>query len=63
MTEREKEVLAGLSEGLSNKELAESLYISAETVKSHLKSITGKLGVRDRTAAAIYAVRAGVMRS
>lgn len=63
MTEREKEVLAGLSEGLSNKELAESLFISAETVKSHLKSITGKLGVRDRTAAAIFAVRAGVTLS
>lgn len=63
ITEREREVLTGLSEGLSNKELAESLFISSETVKSHLKSITGKLGVRDRTAAAIFAVRAGVMRS
>ena len=63
ITEREKEVLVGLSEGLSNKELAESLFISGDTVKSHLKNITTKLGVKDRTGAAIFAVKAGVSRS
>ena len=63
ITEREKEVLVGLTEGLSNKELAESLFLSVETIKSHLKSLTQKLGVRDRTGAAIYGVKAGVSRS
>lgn len=63
VTEREKDVLLGLSEGLSYKELSEGLFISAETVKSHLKSITGKLGVKDRTGATIFAVRAGAMRT
>lgn len=62
MTEREKEVLVALSEGQSNKEISESLFISNETVKSHLKNITSKLGVRDRTAAAIYAIKSGVSR-
>lgn len=60
LTEREKEVMVGLSEGLTNKEISETLFISGETVKSHLKNITSKLGVRDRTAAAIYALRAGI---
>ena len=63
ITEREKEVLVGLTEGLSNKELAESLFLSVETIKSHLKSLTQKLGVRDRTGAAIYGVKCGVSRS
>ena len=63
ITEREKEVLVGLTEGLSNKELAESLFLSVETIKSHLKSLTQKLGVKDRTGAAIFGVKAGVSRS
>lgn len=62
ITEREKEVLVGLTEGLSNKELAESMFLSVETIKSHLKSLTGKLGVKDRTGAAIFGVKAGVGR-
>jgi len=63
ITEREKEVLVGLTEGLSNKELAESMFLSVETIKSHLKSLTQKLGVKDRTGAAIFGVKAGVSRS
>ena len=63
ITEREKEVLVGLTGGLSNKELAESMFLSVETIKSHLKSLTQKLGVKDRTGAAIFGVKAGVSRS
>ena len=62
LSEREKEVLLALSEGMSNREISESLFISEETTKSHMRNITQKLGVRDRTAAAIYAIKAGVGR-
>ena len=63
ITEREKEVLIGLTEGLSNKELADTLFVSIDTVKSHLKNLTQKLGVRDRTGAAIYGIKCGISRS
>lgn len=56
---RELDVLRGLTAGQSNREIAASFVISAETVKSHVSAIISKLGVRDRTQAAILAIRHG----
>lgn len=61
LTERERDVLESLIKGRSNKEIATNLGVSDETVKSHLKSLFLKLGVRDRTEAAIAAVRFGIV--
>ena len=60
LTRRECEVLQRLSQGLTNKEIAESLGISYETVKEHVQHILRKLGVNDRTQAAVWAVRLGI---
>ncbi len=57
LTPREKEILYILAQGLSNKEIAEKLYISETTVKKHIGSILLKLQLRDRTQAALYACR------
>ncbi|KUG02338.1 two-component response regulator-like protein [hydrocarbon metagenome] len=57
LTKREKDVLALLVKGNSNKEMAENMFISEKTVKNHLTSIFRKLGVKDRTQAAVYALR------
>ena len=59
LTEREREVLKLIAEGLNNREIAESLVISEKTVKTHVSSILGKLGVEDRTQAAIWALKHG----
>lgn len=56
LTQREREVLAGLADGATNKEIAQKLGISPGTVKTHVERLIGKLGVRDRTQAAILAV-------
>lgn len=61
LTNREQEVLHLLVKGRSNKEIAAALSISEETTKSHLKTIFAKLGVRDRTDAAISAIRHGIV--
>lgn len=61
LTERERDVLESLIKGRSNKEIASSLYISEETVKSHLKMLFGKLRVHDRTGAAVEAIRHGIV--
>ncbi|MDQ8205449.1 response regulator transcription factor [Pelagicoccus sp. SDUM812003] len=61
LTERERDVLEALTKGRSNKEIAASLSISEETVKSHLKTLFQKLKVRDRTEAAIEAIRHGIV--
>ena len=53
LSKREKDVLDFVCEGLANKEIADRLDISPETVRMHLKSVFGKLGVRSRTAAAM----------
>lgn len=55
LTAREKEVLKALGEGLSNKDIAEKLYITEYTVKKHVSQILGKLELADRTQAALYA--------
>lgn len=57
LTEREKEVLFELVKGLSNKEIAEVLFISDKTVKIHINKIFKKLNVKSRTQAVIYAVQ------
>lgn len=61
LTNREREVLVLLVKGRSNKEIAAALGISEETAKSHLKTLFAKLGVRDRTDAAIQAIRHGIV--
>lgn len=60
LTEREIEVLRELGYGLNNKEIAEKLFITEGTVKNHVSNIISKLELRDRTQAAIFAVRYGV---
>jgi NarL family two-component system response regulator LiaR len=61
LTPRERDVLVALAEGRSNREIGRTLRISEETVKTHLSSVLAKLGVADRTQAAIYALRHGVV--
>ena len=62
LSKREMEVLSLVTRGLSNKEIAASLGISHQTVKNHVTAILRKLGVEDRTQAAIYALRRGWVR-
>jgi two-component system, NarL family, response regulator LiaR len=63
LTAREREVLALIARGLPNKLIARELGISEKTVKTHVSSILGKLGLTDRTQAALYAVRVGLVES
>ena len=60
LTEREMDVLRCLARGMSNKEIGTDLFISEKTVKTHVGSILDKLGLADRTQAALYAVKRGV---
>jgi len=62
LSKREMEVLSYLTKGMSNKEIANLLGISHQTVKNHVTSILRKLGVEDRTQAAVYALRRGWVR-
>jgi DNA-binding NarL/FixJ family response regulator len=57
LTSREREVLAELTKGRSNREIARALNVSEKTVKAHVSSVLAKLGVQDRTQAALLAVR------
>lgn len=61
LTQRESEVLRQLAYGLTNKEIALALGISYETVKEHVQHILRKVGVSDRTQAAVWAVRNGLV--
>jgi DNA-binding NarL/FixJ family response regulator len=63
LTKRESEILSLVAEGMSNREIAEKLVLSPETVKSHVAAILEKLNVSDRTQAAIYAVRHGLVET
>ena len=60
LTQREGEVLRQMAIGLTNKEIAQALYISYETVQEHVQHILGKVGVADRTQSAVWAVRKGL---
>ena len=62
LTEREMEVLRLIAGGRSNHEIADQLVISEKTVKSHVSNILRKLQLADRTQAAVYAWREGVVR-
>ncbi|MFL6140296.1 MAG: response regulator [Labedaea sp.] len=63
LTAREREVLAEVARGRSNREIARALSLSEKTVKTHVSAILGKLGVQDRTQAALAAVRGGLVDS
>jgi DNA-binding NarL/FixJ family response regulator len=60
LTQREAEVLGELVKGLANKDIAKKLGISYETVKEHIQHILRKIGLIDRTQAAVWAVRKGL---
>jgi DNA-binding NarL/FixJ family response regulator len=60
LTAREREVLTEVARGRSNREIANALHLSEKTVKTHVSSVLAKLGLADRTQAALYAVRAGI---
>jgi DNA-binding NarL/FixJ family response regulator len=59
LSEREADVLRLLAEGRTNKDIAQTLILSVRTVEAHLRSVYGKLGIRSRTEAALWAVRHG----
>lgn len=62
LTAREREVLMLISKGYSNKEIADELFITLKTVKTHVSNILMKLDVSDRTQAAIYTFKHGIMK-
>ncbi|MEQ6389086.1 response regulator transcription factor [Bacillaceae bacterium S4-13-58] len=62
LTERELDVLLCIGKGLSNQEIADSLFIGIKTVKTHVSNILSKLGVQDRTKAAIYVHEEGLLK-
>ncbi|MEB3322422.1 MAG: response regulator transcription factor [Synechococcaceae cyanobacterium] len=61
LTPREIEILANIMLGLSNRQIAEKLHLSPETVKSHVSNVVSKLGARDRTHAAVLGIARGIV--
>jgi DNA-binding NarL/FixJ family response regulator len=62
LTDREAEVLRLMAKGRSNSEIADTLYLSRTTIKSHVAGVLAKLGLRDRTQAVVFAYENGVVR-
>jgi NarL family two-component system response regulator LiaR len=62
LSEREQEVLRLIADGLSNSEIAEKLFLSEKTIKGHVSNILSKLHLADRTQAAVFAWREGIVR-
>ncbi|KAB2337086.1 response regulator transcription factor [Cytobacillus depressus] len=62
LTKRELEVLQEIAKGKSNKEIAADLFITEKTVKTHVSNLLSKLALSDRTQAALYAVRNGIIK-
>jgi DNA-binding NarL/FixJ family response regulator len=62
LTEREKEVLVLVAQGLGNRKIAEELFVSEKTVKTHVANILQKLNVKSRTQAALYAIQTGLIK-
>ncbi|MCA9901849.1 MAG: response regulator transcription factor [Anaerolineales bacterium] len=60
LTERERDVLTRLAQGMTNKEIAQTLFLSVRTVEAHLHNIYGKLNVASRTEAVLWAVQHGL---
>ncbi len=56
LSQREREIVALVAQGFKNKEMAEKMFISEQTVKNHLHNIFDKLGVSDRLELALYAI-------
>jgi DNA-binding NarL/FixJ family response regulator len=60
LSQREREIVSLVAQGYKNREMAEKMYISEQTVKNHLHNIFDKLGVSDRLELALYAIHKGL---